>query len=68
MMKAIMTILQYDFGDAVVLMNNEYIVLTRINGKLILNSQSFGTNNDKWWNTKDVPFRSYEIKELELAG
>ncbi len=68
MMKVVMTVLQHDSGDAVVLMNGEYIILTRIDGKLTLTSENFG-EKDKWWNPKeDVPFSDYELKELGYAG
>lgn len=68
MMKAIMTVLQQDTGDAVVLMNNEYVILTRIAQKLALNSESFG-EKDKWWNPKeDVPFFDYELTEPSYVG
>lgn len=66
MMKAVMKILQQDSGNAALTMNGDYIVLTRINDKLNLNSNSFGDNDEKWWQLKrDVPFPSYEIKEFE---
>lgn len=68
MMKVVMTVLQNDSGDAVMLMNGEYIILTRIDGKLILTPENFG-EKDKWWNPKeDVPFSDYELRELGYAG
>lgn len=68
MMKAVMNILKSDDGNAVFLMNGEYIVLTRLNDKLILNSASFGDADEKEWNLKEIPFADYDVKELDLAG
>lgn len=68
MMKAVMNILKADEGNAVFLMNGEYVVLTRLNDKLTLNSASFGNDDEKEWNINEIPFTDYDIKELDLAG
>lgn len=68
MMNAVMTVLESESGNAVFLMNGEYIVLTRLDGKLALNSASFGDADEKEWSVEKIPFADYELKEMELVG
>ncbi len=64
MMRVIVHILQKDSGDAVLVIDGEYLVLSRIKGNLLLDSDNFG-EKDRWWNPQvDVPFKNYEVKDL----
>jgi hypothetical protein len=63
-LKAFMTILQYDDSDAVMLMDSEFVKLTRLNGKLILDAGSFHKGEDTIWSYKDITFADFEVKDL----
>lgn len=66
-LKAFMTVLQYDDGDAISLMEGESIIFTRISGKLILGSSHFSKEDGLIWNYKDIPF-PFETKEFEILN
>jgi hypothetical protein len=64
MMRVVMRILQIDLGDAILLFNGDSLVLSRFNGKLLLDSDNFAEKN-RWWNPNhEVPFEMYQIKNL----
>jgi hypothetical protein len=63
-LKAFMTILQQDTGDAVIFVDAEWIKMTRINGKIVLDSESFHEDKDMIWRFGDVPFADFEVKSL----
>jgi len=64
-LKAFMTVLQNDDGDAVCILNGESIKFTRIGGKLVLNSDSFSNDKELVWSFDQIPV-SFETKKFEI--
>lgn len=62
-LRAFMTVLQSDDGDAVIRLNGDDVKLLRVDGKITLNSNSFSKDKNALWRLEDVPL-PFEIKEF----
>jgi hypothetical protein len=65
-LKIFMSLLQLNVGDAACVMNGESVKFTRIKGKLVLNQESFGDQQNSIWSLRDVPFPDYQLKKFDL--